>query len=181
MSRCLCVKTEEGWVVCDEHAPALGNTAKHWPHQPTSEQLTLELLDEKKTVYHCEQCHQTLPESEANGHSCGGVKYDASKPDLSLLPREFLEEVARAFMYGEKKYGRYNYLNGLDWHRVLGAAFRHLSAFNDGEDKDPESGLSHLSHLGACCAMALVYYKRGLGRDTRYKATSEQPISTKKE
>lgn len=98
-----------------------------------------------------------------------GVKHDQAKPDLSLLPKEFLDEVAFAFMYGENKYGRYNYANGLAWHRVIAAGFRHLSAFNSGEDKDVESGLNHLSHLGACCAMLLVYYKRGIGEDTREK------------
>lgn len=98
-----------------------------------------------------------------------GVKHDQSKPDLSLLPKEFLEEVAKAFMHGEKKYGRYNYLGGMQWHRLVGAAMRHIIAFQDGEDADPESSFNHLGHAGACLAMLLVYYKRKLGEDTRYK------------
>lgn len=97
-----------------------------------------------------------------------GIKHDQSKPDLSLLPKEFLDEVALAFMHGEKKYGRYNYKNGLDWHRVISASMRHISAFNEGEDIDSESGLNHLSHAGACIAMLLVYYKGKIGKDTRW-------------
>lgn len=98
-----------------------------------------------------------------------GVKHDQEKPDLSLLPREFLEEVSKAFMHGEKKYGRYNYRNGMDWHRLVAAALRHITAFNEGEDKDTESGFSHLGHAGACIAMLVVYQTLALGKDTRYK------------
>jgi len=98
-----------------------------------------------------------------------GVKHDQEKPDLSLLPKEFLEEVARAFMHGEKKYGRYNYLGGMDWHRLIAASMRHITAFQDGENLDPESGLNHLGHAGACIAMLLTYCNRSLGTDTRYK------------
>lgn len=114
----------------------------HWPHQPTSEQLTKELV---------------------------GLKHDNDKPDLSLLPSEFLEEVARAMMYGAKKYERYNYLNGIAWTRILAASLRHITAYNDGEDVDKESGVSHLGHAGACILMLLTYSKRGLGKDDRYK------------
>lgn len=122
----------------------------------------------------CHDCNGHFPESEINGHRCKafGVKHDQNKPDLSLLPKEFLEEVAKAFMHGEKKYARYNYLAGMDWHRVIASAFRHLSAFNEGEDLDTESGNNHLAHAGACIAMLLVYYKRGIGKDTRYKRST---------
>lgn len=98
-----------------------------------------------------------------------GRKDDQAKPDLSLLPKELLEEVSKAFMHGEKKYGRYNYRSGMDWHRLIAAAFRHITAFNEGEDNDSESGFSHLGHAGACIAMLLVYKTQGLGKDTRHK------------
>lgn len=98
-----------------------------------------------------------------------GKKYDLGKPDLSLLPKEFLEATAQAFMHGEKKYGRYNYLNGMEWHRLVAAALRHITAFNEGEDFDAESGYSHLGHASACLAMLLTFQNRGLGKDTRNK------------
>ena len=96
-----------------------------------------------------------------------GKKYDQGKPDLSLLPRELLEETARAFEFGAKKYGRSNYKKGMDWHRVTASAMRHLVAFGNGEDMDSESGLSHLAHLGACVGMLLYYTKNKVGKDTR--------------
>lgn len=103
-----------------------------------------------------------------------GKKFDQNKPDLSLIPSEFSAEVARAFMHGEKKYGRYNYLNGMEWSRIVAALKRHVDAFWDGEDLDSESGYSHLGHAGACLAMLMVYKNRNLGTDNRYKPTVAQ-------
>lgn len=84
-----------------------------------------------------------------------GTKFDTGKPDLTLLPRSFKEGVAQALMYGAKKYGRANFKQGLEVTRVLAGIDRHLTAFNDGENMDPESGLSHLSHAGAGIAMLI--------------------------
>lgn len=147
----------------------------------------------------CPECKNLFHESEMNGHLCvveysgtpplpriytnydnfikeqgymkvEGVKHDQEKPDLSLVPGEFSAEVARGFMYGATKYGRYNYLNGMDWHRVIAAVKRHVDAFQEGEDNDPESGVSHLGHAACGLAMLLVYNKRGIGTDTRHKS-----------
>ena len=111
--------------------------------------------------------------TEANRHELVeptvGLKFDQEKPDLSLLPREFLDEVAKAMMHGEKKYGRYNYTNGLAWSRVIAACLRHVTAFAAGEDNDSESGVSHLGHAGACILMLVVYFKRSIGTDNREK------------
>lgn len=98
-----------------------------------------------------------------------GLKYDGNKPDLSLLPPEFLSEVAKAFMYGEAKYGRYNFTGGMQWCRLGAAALRHLTAWAWGEDNDKESGISHLGHAGACIAMLCMFVNRGIGTDNRYK------------
>lgn len=98
-----------------------------------------------------------------------GTKHDTGKPDLSLLPKSAKDGIARAFMYGEQKYGRYNYLGGMDWTRVIAAADRHLTAFNDGQDIDDESKLNHLFHAGACISMLIEYYTKNLGNDNRFK------------
>lgn len=97
-----------------------------------------------------------------------GVKHDQDKPDLSLLPREALEETAKAFMWGEKKYGRHNFKNGMDWHRPAAASLRHIVSHLSGEDNDPESGVSHLAHAAASIFMLLYYVKNKVGKDTRY-------------
>lgn len=56
----------------------------------------------------------------------------------------------------------------MDWTRLLNSAARHLWAYIDGEDLDPETGLSHMAHLMANAAFLIVYRERGLGRDDRH-------------
>lgn len=99
----------------------------------------------------------------------GAKKYDNGKVDLSLNPLVAMEEMAKAFMLGEKKYGRYNFYKGMESHRLVAAAMRHLTAWNEGESLDPESGNSHLGHVLACIAMILQQEKLGTLKDTRYK------------
>lgn len=97
----------------------------------------------------------------------GGVKYDDGKVDLTLVPLIALEAEARALMFGEKKYGRYNYTQGFDSSRLTAAALRHLYAHVNGVDVDPESGLLHLGHARACLAMHLHCEQLGTLRDNR--------------
>lgn len=97
-------------------------------------------------------------------------KSDENKPDLSLLPRNAKEEVAKVFMFGAEKYGRYNYLKGMDWTRLIAAADRHMTKWNDGETLDEESGLNHLAHAICGLMMLLEYKARDLGTDDRYKS-----------
>lgn len=98
-----------------------------------------------------------------------GLKFDNGKPDLSLLSYGALGQIAKAFEFGMKKYGRYNYLNGMEWTRISSALLRHAYAFIWGENNDPESGLHHLAHCGACVIMLLDYTLLGKGTDNRYK------------
>ena len=97
------------------------------------------------------------------------AKHDADKPDLSLLPTGAKRGVAKAFMYGASKYGRYNYMKGMEWCRLIGAIDRHISAFNTGQDLDEESGLCHLYHAGASIMMLIEFYEQGVGTDNRFK------------
>jgi hypothetical protein len=113
------------------------------------------------------------PTSHMKNHSeaksDGGTKFDQGKVDLTLVPTVALESEARALMFGEKKYGRYNYTNGFETSRLLAAALRHILAYRDGHDFDSESGLHHLGHARACLAMLLHCEQLGTMRDNRYK------------
>lgn len=97
------------------------------------------------------------------------AKNDQQKPDLSLLPKVFLEEVAKAFMVGEKKYGRYNYCKGHDLSQLVAAMMRHATAYFNGEEYDPVDGQHHLGAVGACVAMALRQKELGTLKDNRFK------------
>ena len=99
------------------------------------------------------------------------IKSDSEKVDLSLLPRNGKIGIAKAFMYGAKKYKRFNFLKGMEWSRVIAACDRHMTDFNSGIDLDEESNLNHLYHAGACIMMLIEYYERNVGTDDRYKDT----------
>jgi hypothetical protein len=127
--------------------------------------------DKGEIVFNNAKClPRTLAEVPDIKSAGTGVKHDQEKPDLSLLPRDFLDEVAKAMQHGERKYGRYNYRGGMSWHRIVAAAMRHITAWNDGEDTDKESGVSHLGHAGACILMLCVLVKNKKGEDTRCKS-----------
>lgn len=100
-----------------------------------------------------------------------GVKFDGGKPPIGLIPRSALIAEANALAFGAQKYGRDNWRGGMDWSRLVDAAFRHLSAFADGEDNDPETGLVHLAHLKACASFLIEYHEKCLGTDDRPKTT----------
>lgn len=110
-------------------------------------------------AYHLEYGHK--PEA--------GAKHDAGKPDLSLVPLSALTLEAQAFMHGEKKYGRDQYKNGFDSHRLIAAALRHIYQWQSGEDLDPESGHSHLGHARASLAILIETMHLGTTKDTRPK------------
>lgn len=57
--------------------------------------------------------------------------------------------IAAALTYGAEKYGQDNW-QGVEAPRYVDAFWRHYIAFCDGEESDPESGLPHLAHAGAC-------------------------------
>jgi hypothetical protein len=84
----------------------------------------------------------------------GGTKHDSGKPPMSLLDTKWLTGVAEVLGFGAKKYAAHNWRKGISYSRLSDAAMRHLTAFNAGEDIDPESGLPHLHHA-SCCLMFL--------------------------
>jgi hypothetical protein len=88
-----------------------------------------------------------------------GVKFDSDKIRVDLLPAVALEEIAKVLTFGAKKYSAWNWSKGLSYSRLLGASLRHLLAFMRGEDKDPESGLSHIAHAG-CCILFLLWHEK---------------------
>jgi|LakMenEpi03Aug12_release.lakeMendotaPanAssembly.Ray.scaffolds.fasta_scaffold00051_32 hypothetical protein len=89
----------------------------------------------------------------------GGVKYDKDKPPMDLIPTEALFEVAEILKFGAEKYEPYNWAKGMAYSRLTAAALRHIFKFNSGEDNDPETGKSHISHA-ICCLLFLAEYEK---------------------
>jgi hypothetical protein len=93
----------------------------------------------------------------------GGQK--GVKPQrMSLLPFRALAKISEVYGFGEKKYSAHNWRLGYEWDKSIDALERHIGAFKDGEDNDPESGLSHIAHAGFHILTLLVFIL-----DPRYK------------
>jgi hypothetical protein len=97
------------------------------------------------------------------------LKFDTNKLPLNLLSTEAMNQTAAVLAFGAEKYAAHNWRAGFAWSRPLAAAMRHITAFNDGEDKDPESGLSHLAHAACCIMFLLEFEKTHQHLDDRYK------------
>ena len=97
------------------------------------------------------------------------LKFDEGKLPLHLLSTEAMNQTAAVLAFGADKYAEHNWRKGFAWSRPLAAAMRHITAFNAGEDKDPESGLSHLAHAACCIMFLLEFEKTHKELDDRYK------------
>ncbi len=89
------------------------------------------------------------------------VKFDSGKLDWSLIPWDSVEEILKVLEFGKVKYAAWNWSSngGFKYTRIFNSLIRHLFAWVRGEDKDPESGLSHLAHAG-CNILFLLYFVR---------------------
>ena len=98
----------------------------------------------------------------------GGVKYDGDKPRMDLLDPYAIEQLSHVLTFGAKKYDAHNWRKGIAKGRLIAAALRHLFAYLRGEDKDPETGLSHAAHA-MCCCMFLLGLEHRVELDDRWK------------
>ena len=102
------------------------------------------------------ECTCNAQTSIAVGASVPGVKHDAGKLDYSLVPWDGLEDVVRVLMFGAKKYDRHNWRKVPDsTERYRAALLRHVIAYAQGEENDPETGLPHVAHA-VCCSLFLL-------------------------
>lgn len=101
--------------------------------------------------------------------SAKGIKYDQEKPRMDLLDSSWLEGVAEVLTFGARKYAAHNWRGGIELSRCIAALLRHVSAFNAGEDVDPETGKSHLYHASCCLMFASWMLNNRPDLDDRYK------------
>jgi hypothetical protein len=100
-------------------------------------------------------------------------KEDSSKAMMGFLPWAELEEIAKVLDYGAQKYERGNWRKPVSWLRLVSACVRHISAWCRGQDKDPDTGFSHLHHA-VCSLLFLAHHQRkGTGTDDRFLSGSD--------
>lgn len=98
-----------------------------------------------------------------------GRKDDSEKVRMDLLSSSWLEGTSRVLTFGAKKYAAHNWRQGIANSRLIGAALRHIIAFNGGEDNDPETNLLHLYHASCCLMFASELHFTRPDLDDRYK------------
>jgi hypothetical protein len=85
----------------------------------------------------------------------GGRKFDGNKLEYGLLPPLALKATVDVLTFGAQKYERDNWKKVPDSkRRYFDALQRHLWAWKEGEQNDPESNKHHLAHA-MCCLMFL--------------------------
>ena len=84
-----------------------------------------------------------------------GRKFDGGKLEYGLLPPKALEATVDVLTFGAQKYERDNWKYVDDSkRRYFDALQRHMWAWKQGEQLDPESSKHHLAHA-LCCLMFL--------------------------
>lgn len=127
--------------------------------------ITPEQWDSTSYVQNKEQNMPSLDTKEVQWE-----RKNSGKPDVSLVPSEYILGAARALSYGAEKYSAGNYLNGegMPLMVVYASLMRHLMAWRSGEDRDDESGLLHTDHIGANLAMLVDLIDKNKGKDERF-------------
>jgi hypothetical protein len=88
----------------------------------------------------------------------GSMRFNKGKPQSSEISPKFLLDMAAVLEKSREKYPRGNWAKGNNYSVPYDSMMRHLLAWQSGESKDIETGLSHLAHA-ALNLMMLHYYE----------------------
>jgi len=95
----------------------------------------------------------------------GGLRYNADKVRLDLIPAEWVIVLGEILTGGAKKYAPRNWERGMEYSKMIASLMRHLFKRLCGEIYDKESRSPHMGHV-AWNALALMSYDlRGIGVD----------------
>lgn len=103
-----------------------------------------------------------------------GLKFDSDKPRMDLLDQHALEQLSLVLTFGAQKYAAHNWRQGLQYSRLIGACLRHVLAFLNGEDLDPETHLPHPAHAMCCLMFLLWMQKERPDMDDRWKPDANE-------
>ncbi len=90
-----------------------------------------------------------------------GTKHDGDKLRWDLAPWDAVGSFVEILTFGARKYSDRNWEKGIKHSRLFAATQRHLTAWWQGEDLDPETGKSHLAHAACDVLFMLAFVVRG--------------------
>lgn len=94
--------------------------------------------------------------------------FGLAKPGFAAIPPVALIHLGAAMQNGREKYGLMNWREkNVSASVYRDAMERHLLAWWDGEQVAPDSGVHHLGHVMACCAILLDAEAQGALNDDR--------------
>lgn len=105
-----------------------------------------------------------------------GDRFNTGKLRWGLVSWKALAPMVQVLEFGAKKYDDWNWTKGLKYTEVCESLLRHVHAFMQGENNDPESKLTHVGHI-LCNAMFLSYmflFKKVM--DDRFKDKNIEEI-----
>jgi len=127
---------------------------------------------ENKKMHHAESHElkdyiRSQDEERQMGQKTAG-RFSAGKIRHDLIPEYPIDELAKVYTYGCKKYDADNWRKGLAWkENVISPLKRHLQKWLQGEMLDDESNCHHLAMvMWQCCAL-MEYERCKLGQDDR--------------
>lgn len=95
-----------------------------------------------------------------------GLKFDKGKLRYDLVPPHAIKAIADVLTYGADKYAPNSWQTVSDGEtRYTAAMMRHFEAYREGEELDPETGKSHLSHC-LCNLTFLLWFQQNRLRDS---------------
>lgn len=86
-------------------------------------------------------------------------RFNTGKLRWGLVDFDALEDMVKVLEFGATKYDDHNWKKGLSTTEICESLMRHLTAYMKGEDKDQESGISHIGHI-QCNALFLSYNEK---------------------
>jgi hypothetical protein len=86
-------------------------------------------------------------------HRTGGQR----KPPWHLVPWSALAAIVRVLAKGAVKHGDRHWEGGMLYSEHFSAALRHITAWWERDDNDPETGESHLAHAASRILFLLAY------------------------
>ncbi len=92
-------------------------------------------------------------------------KEHESKDPYELLPFRALHEVVKVLAFGKDKHGVDNWKGIEDTQNFIGAALRHICAWQRGFKDDDETGIDHLAH--AVCNLLFIQELKYISKEEK--------------
>ena len=141
--------------------------------QPSVHMPPPSAFDEDGNLKASAEEHKKIEERLGEGEGGGGLRLNAGKIRMELLPPEWIWALAAVMTQGAKKYDARNWEKGMGWGSMIGCIFRHTLKFMageryDGAGYDKKAGTTGCHHMAMAawnCLALLTYDLRNKGQN----------------